>query len=156
MEPPFSRIQNSIVPQSCQIVGWVNIYDSQLGQDCRVGPFVEIGTAVIGDRTVISSHSYVCPHVRIGSDCFVAHAVCFCNDMLTVPEQYGSITELRAKWEPRPTEVGNSVRIGSGAVILPGVHIGNHCVIGAGAVVTRDMPDGEKWAGVPARQMLKK
>lgn len=148
--PPFTQIRNSIIPRSVQIVGWANIYNAKLGEDVLVSPFVEIGGAVIGDRTRIGSHSYICPHVEIGTDCFIAHGVMFTNDSFTEPKSYRQIGELKAQWTPRPTVIGNCVRIGSGAVILP-VKIGNHAVIGAGAVVTRDVADGEVVMGTPAK-----
>jgi acetyltransferase-like isoleucine patch superfamily enzyme len=148
--PKFSAIRNSIIPRSVEIVGWANIYNAKLGEDVFISPFVEIGGAVIGDRTRIGSHSYICPNVEIGTDCFIAHGVMFTNDSFAEPKTYNRIGELRAQWTPRLTVVGNSVRIGSGAVILP-VHIGNHAIIGAGAVVTRDVADHEVVMGTPAK-----
>ena len=150
MNPPFSVITNSKIHNSARIVGWVNIYDADIGADVFISPFVEIGQAVIGARTRIGSHTYIPPHVEIGTDCFIAHGVMFTNDTFDEPKTYADISELRAKWTPRLTIVGNCVRIGSGAVILP-VKIGDHCVIGAGAIVTRDVKDGEIVAGNPAR-----
>lgn len=129
---------------------FVNLYDAQIGEECFIGPFVEIGGAVIGKRTKISSHCYICPHVEIGEDCFIAHGVTFTNDRFDTPESYGHIKELAEKWTVRPTKIGHRVRIGSGSVILP-VRIGNDVVIGAGTVVTKDVPDGAKIMGNPGR-----
>lgn len=148
--PKFSTITNSVIHPSCTIVGWVNIYDSTLGEEVFVSPFVEIGGAVIGARTRIGSHAYICPYVEIGQDCFIAHSVMFTNDEFREPLNYHAIAELRAAWAPKPTVVGSYVRIGSGAVIMP-VRIGDHAVIGAGAVVIRDVPPHCVVAGNPAR-----
>lgn len=147
---PFSIIVNSVIPDSVRIVGWVNIYNAYLGDDVFVSPFVEIGGAIIGPRTRIGSHSYICPHVEIGSDCFIAHGVMFCNDTFREPSTYDHIQEMGKQWKPLRTTIGNCVRIGSGAVILP-VRIGNHAIIGAGSIVTKDVPDGETWSGCPAK-----
>ena len=153
MTPPFSRITNSVIPESCTVVGWVNIYNTSLGEEVFVSPFVEIGGAVIGSRTRIGSHTYICPGVKIGSDCFVAHGVMFCNDDFKTPEWYLHISELREKWVARATIVGDCVRIGSGAVIMP-VTIGSGAVIGAGAVVVKDVPSGAVVRGSPAREAV--
>ena len=147
-------IRRSSIHHTAKLMPFVNIYDSEVGENSFVGPFVELGGCTIGKRTKISSHSYVCPGVKIGDDCFIAHGVLFCNDSLTVPAQYDHTDELAAQWKPLKTKVGNCVRIGSGAVILPGIVIHDHCIIGAGAVVTHDVVAGATVAGVPARVMV--
>ena len=146
----YQLIRNCIVGLATKIMGFVNLYDSQIGHGCFIGPFVEIGGAIIGDRTKISSHTYICPHVTIGDDCFIAHGVMFTNDTFEAPATYDNISELAREWKPRTTTIGNSVRIGSGAIILP-VKIGDHAIIGAGSVVTRDVPAGAVVKGSPAR-----
>ncbi len=148
MQSEFSRITRSNIHESVRIVGWVNIYDSTIGRDSFVGPFVEIGGAVIGDRTYVSSHSYVCPGVVIGNDTFVAHGVQFTNDIFVDSPDWKS--PVNKKFVLRKTYVGNGVRIGSGALILP-VSIGDGAIIGAGAVVTRDVNPGETVVGNPSR-----
>ena len=153
MKPPFTNITNSKVHHTCRVIGWANIYDADIGEDVFISPFVEIGGAVIGARTRIGTHTYICPHVEIGHDCFIAHGVLFTNDTFDEPKSYDHISGLRAAWAPRLTKVGNCVRIGSGCVILP-VRIGNHAIIGAGSIVTRDVQDGEIVAGNPARMMI--
>lgn len=151
MKPDDLRmIKNCEIAFGAKIMPFVNLYDSKIGDRCFIGPFVEIGGAVIGDGTKVSSHSYICPHVEIGEDSFIAHGVMFTNDTFETPEKYQNIRELGEQWTPRRTVVGNRVRIGSGAVILP-VQIGDGAIIGAGAVVTKDVPAGAIVKGVPAR-----
>lgn len=148
----LSRISSDcLIPESCKVMPFVNLYGCRLGEEVFVGPFVEIGKATIGDRTRISTHSYICDHVEIGHDCFISHLVGFCNDTFTQPIEYDHISEMQKLWVCKPTKVGNFVRIGTGAVILAGVSIGDHAIIGAGAVVIRDVGKCEVVAGVPAR-----
>lgn len=148
--PELSFSKNCHYGEGVIIMPFTNLYDSEFGDGVFIGPFVEIGGAKIGARTKISSHSYICPLVEIGADCFIAHGVKFCNDDFTSPTSYDKMDEVKGGWTPLPTKVGNSVRIGSGAVLLPGISIGDHAVIGAGAVVTKDVPSGETWIGTAA------
>ena len=130
------------VHDSVKIINPVNLYGCEIGKDSFVGPFVEIQNNVkIGNNTRISSHSFVCSSVEIGDNCFIAHGVIFVND---------NFTEDREDWIERKTKVGNNVRIGSNATILP-VNIGNNVIIGAGAVVTKDVPDNSIIKGNPAK-----
>lgn len=145
----LSLVANSVVPESCRIMPFTNIYGSVLGENVFVGPFVELGGCKVGRNTKIGSHSYVCPGVEIGSECFIAHAVMFTNDKFSDVPKFNNLTELAGRWKSRNTVVGDRVRIGSGAVILP-VSIGDDAIIGAGAVVTKNVPAGETWAGNPA------
>jgi acetyltransferase-like isoleucine patch superfamily enzyme len=131
----------------------VNMYGCRIGEDSRIGPFVEIQRgAVVGARCKISSHSFVCTGVTIEDEVFVGHGVMFVND----PEPKAAKGGKRAgegDWEVVPTLVRRGASIGSGAVILCGVTIGEGALIGAGAVVTGDVAAGEVVAGVPARQI---
>ena len=131
-----------------RIVEPANVYVCTLGDDCFVGPFVEIQRGVeIGARTKVQSHAFVCELVRIGSDCFIGHGVMFVNDLFATG---GPARGQRALW--KPTKIGDRVSIGSNATLLP-VRICSDVVIGAGAVVTRDIEVPGIYAGNPARLM---
>lgn len=149
--PPFSRIQECQIHDSVRIIGWANLYSCIIKENAFIGPYVEVGAgAVIGERTRISSGAYICNGTHVGDDCFIGHAVMTCNDDFTEPEIYERIGELAEGWTLKHLSIGNSVRIGSGATILP-VDIGDHAVIGAGSVVTKDVPPYAVVAGVPAK-----
>jgi acetyltransferase-like isoleucine patch superfamily enzyme len=123
-----------------------NLYECRIGDDCFVGPFTEIQKgAVIGARTRVQSHAFVCELVTIGEDCFVGHGVMFINDTFATGAPAQGNKEL---W--RETAIGNRVSIGSNATIMP-VRIVDDVVIGAGSVVTRDIMAAGSYAGNPAR-----
>src|SRR5213080_901327 len=123
-----------------------NVYGCKIGDDCFVGPFSEIQKGVvIGARTRVQSHTFICELVTIGEDCFVGHGVMFVNDTFSTGGPAGGRTEL---W--RATVIGNRVSIGSNATILP-VNVVDDVVIGAGAVVTKDITAAGTYAGNPAR-----
>lgn len=129
-----------------KLVEPVNLYGCEIGDDCFVGPFVEIQKGVaVGARTRIQSHAFICELVTIGSDCMVSHGVMFINDSF---ETGGPAHGDKQLW--KSTRIGDRVSIGSNATILP-VNICDDVVIGAGAVVTRDITDPGIYAGNPAR-----
>lgn len=148
--PQFSTISNSAIHPTARLVGWSNIYGCEIGENCFVGPFTELGGVKVGARSRISSHCYFPPGVTIGRDCFIGHGVMGTNDLYDKPEVYENIGELQESWNQKKTAIGNSVRIGSNATILP-VTIGDHAIIGAGAVVCHDVPAYAVVAGVPAK-----
>ncbi len=124
----------------------VNLYGCYIGSDVFIGPFVEIQKDVIvGDRTKIQSHSFICELVEIGKDCFIGHGVMFINDLFS---NGGPARGDKTLW--RRTKVGNNVSIGSNATILP-VTICSNVVIGAGAVVSKDINISGVYVGNPAR-----
>lgn len=117
--------------------GLVNIYGAQIGRGCRIGSFVEIGPAVIGDNCNIQAKSFIPEGVVIGNGVFVGPGVIFTNDKY--PPSGG-------KWRlERQTIVEDEVSIGAGAIILPGVRIGKGARIAAGAIISKDVEDGELW-----------
>src|SRR5216117_1676726 len=120
----------------------VNLYGCRVGDDVKIGAFVEIQkNATIGSRCKISSHTFICEGVTIEDDAFVGHGVMFINDRYPRASAEGRL-QSEADWKVVPTLVRQGASIGSGAVILCGVTIGSGATVGAGAVVTRDVPDG--------------
>jgi acetyltransferase-like isoleucine patch superfamily enzyme len=129
----------------------VNLYGCEIGEDTKIGAFVEIQKdAVIGKRCKISSHSFVCEGVRIENDVFVGHGVMFINDPYPRATSQGRL-QTEEDWRAIPTRIRQGASIGSNASILCGVTIGREALVGAGAVVTHDVPDYTIVAGVPAR-----
>jgi acetyltransferase-like isoleucine patch superfamily enzyme len=141
-----SQIKEVAFGSNVKIVEPVNIYGCTIGEDCFVGPFVEIQKDVsIGTRTKIQSHSFICELVTIGNDCFIGHGVMFINDLF---EDGGPARGDKTKW--KSTHIGNNVSIGSNSTILP-VQICDGCVIGAGAVVTKNITKPGVYVGNPAK-----
>jgi acetyltransferase-like isoleucine patch superfamily enzyme len=130
----------------------VNIYGCRIGDETRVGPFVEIQKgADIGPRCKISSHCFICEGVTIEDQVFVGHGVMFINDIEPRATNADGALQTEADWTVSPTRVRRGASIGSGAVIMGGITIGERATIGAGAVVTKDVAADEVVAGVPAR-----
>lgn len=129
----------------------VNLYGCTVGDDSKIGAFVEIQkNASVGSLCKISSHTFVCEGVTIEDEVFVGHGVMFINDRYPRATAAGGL-QTDADWTVVPTRVGRGASIGSGAVIMCGITIGERAIVGAGAVVTRDVPAGAVVAGVPAR-----
>jgi acetyltransferase-like isoleucine patch superfamily enzyme len=125
-----------------------NLYECVIGDNCFIGPFVEVQRGVrIGHRCKVQSHAFICELVTIGDDCFVGHGVMFINDPF---KSGGPARGNKTLW--KETGVGNCVSIGSNATILP-VRICDRVVVGAGAVVTRDITTPGIYAGNPARKL---
>jgi acetyltransferase-like isoleucine patch superfamily enzyme len=150
----FLRISPSVrLGRNVAIHCFVNLYGCRVGDDSRVGAFVEIQkNASIGARCKISSHTFVCEGVTIEDEVFVGHGVMFINDLDPRATADGR-PQSEADWEVVPTRVCRGASIGSGAVILAGVTIGAGALVGAGAVVTKDVAPGSVVAGCPARFM---
>lgn len=143
-----ARVRDVRCGSNVRIVEPANVYECELGDDCFVGPFVEIQKGVrIGARTKVQSHAFICELVEIGSDCFIGHGVMFVNDLFA---DGGPARGRKELW--RSTHIGDHVSIGSNATVLP-VRICDRVVIGAGAVVTRDIDQPGIYAGNPARLM---
>jgi acetyltransferase-like isoleucine patch superfamily enzyme len=147
-EPILSRAGIAEVEfgEGVRVVEPVNLYGCRVGAGSFIGPFVEIQRgAVIGQRTRVHSHAFICSLVTIGDDCFVGHGVMFVNDAFRTG---GPAMGDSSRWEA--TRIGDRVSIGSNATILP-VTIADGVVVGAGAVVTRDLTERGIYAGNPAR-----
>lgn len=130
----------------------VNLYGCSIGDETRIGAFVEIQkNAVIGARCKISSHSFVCEGVEIEDECFIGHGVMFTNDVYPSAVNRDGTLQTETDWQVIKTTVKKRASIGSNATIIAGVTIGEGALVGAGAVVTKDVPDFAIAAGVPAR-----
>ena len=144
-----NQIRNIKFGKNCTIIEPSNLYECELGNDVFVGPFVEITNGVkIGDKTRVSSHSFICNLVTIGKECFIGHGVMFTNDLF----KEGKIINDEKYFFP--TTIGDNVIIGSNATILP-VKICSGSVIGAGSVVTKDIDIKGTYVGNPARLLRK-
>ena len=130
----------------------VNLYGCSVGDDTRIGAFVEIQKNVsVGARCKISSHSFLCEGVTIEDEVFVGHGVMFINDIEPRATAPGGALQTEADWTVVPTRICRGASLGSGAVIMGGVTVGANALVGAGAVVTKDVAPDEVVAGVPAR-----
>jgi UDP-2-acetamido-3-amino-2,3-dideoxy-glucuronate N-acetyltransferase len=151
-EAPHRLIDNVEFGEGVIVFAFTNLYGCRIGDGTRIGPFVEIQRgASIGARCKIQSHTFVCDGVEIADEVFVGHGVMFVNDKF--PRATNDSGELAGTddWTLLPVRVRSGASIGSGAVVLGGITIGERAVIGAGAVVTRDVAAGQVVAGVPAR-----
>jgi len=153
----FSRIAPDVkLGKGVKIFGFVNLYGCEIGDESKIGTFVEIQKkAKVGKRCKISSHAFICEGVTIEDECFIGHHVVFINDRF--PASVGSTGRLKAEadWKVVKTRVCRRAAIGSGAVILCGVTIGDGAMVGAGSVVTRDVPPYTVVAGNPAKELRK-
>lgn len=138
--------------KNVKIYGFVNLYGCEIGDNTKIGAFVEIQKGVkIKQNCKISSHSFICEGVTIEDGVFIGHHVVFINDKYPRATTEAGELQTEADWQVRPTVVKKGASIGSGAVILCGVTIGENAIVGAGAVVTKDVPPRVLVMGVPAR-----
>jgi len=150
---PLCRIADDVkLGENVRIHGFVNAYGCEIGDNSRVGAFVEIQkNARIGRNCKISSHTFICEGVVIEDDVFIGHGVCFINDKYPRAVSPAGRPQTEADWAVVPTVVRRGASIGSNATILCGVEIGEDALVGAGAVVTKDVLPAHIAAGVPAR-----
>ena len=138
--------------ENVKLAPYVNLYGCQVGRNTKIGAFVEIQkNAKVGANCKISSHSFICEGVVIEDDVFIGHNVTFINDLYPRAVNADGSLQTEKDWSVRPTLVRRGASIGSGAVVLCNVTIGENALIGAGSVVTRDVPSGAVVAGNPAR-----
>jgi len=149
----FVRIADDVVlGEGVRIFSFVNLYGCAIGDESMVGAFVEIQRgAVIGKRCKVSSHSFICEGVTLEDEVFVGHGVMFTNDKQPRATNADGTLQTAKDWTMERTLVKKRASIGSGAVILCGITIGEGALVGAGAVVTKDVAAGVVVAGVPAR-----
>lgn len=150
-DAPYRLIDNVTFGENVVVFSFTNLYGCQIGDNTRIGPFVEIQDGVrIGANCKIQSHAFVCTGVEIGDEVFVSHGVLFINDKFPRATVHGRLQE-QTDWELLPTIVEHGATLGSGAVVGGGVRIGEGALVGAGAVVTRDVEPGRVVVGNPAR-----
>ena len=149
---PIQRIGPDVkLGKNVRIFDFANLYGCDIGDDVKIGAFVEIQKgSKIGHRCKISSHSFICEGVTLEDEVFIGHHVVFTNDRYPRATSNGK-PQSEADWVCIPTLVKQGASIGSGAVLLCGITIGEKALIGAGSVVTRDVPAGAVVAGNPAR-----
>ena len=151
----YARIAPDVkLGENVKIYAFVNLYGCEIGDESKIGTFVEIQKgAVIGCRVKISSHSFICEGVTIEDNVFIGHGVMFINDKYprSTTEEGGLQTE--EDWVCIPTVIKKGASIGSNATILCGVMVGENAIIGAGSVVTHDVPAYAVVGGNPARKL---
>jgi acetyltransferase-like isoleucine patch superfamily enzyme len=151
-EAPHRLITEVDFGEDVVVQAFTNLYGCRIGDRTRVGTFVEIQRGVVvGADCKIQSHSFICDGVEIGDEVFVGHGVVFVNDKRPRATNEDGQLQTEADWTLLRTVVERRASLGSGAVILGGLRIGEGALVGAGAVVTRDVPPGETVVGNPAR-----
>lgn len=152
-DPDFKRISPDVrLGQGVKIFAFVNLYGCEIGDESKIGTFVEIQRgARIGKRVKVSSHSFICEGVVVEDEVFIGHGVMFINDRYPRSTTTAGETQTETDWKLENTLIKRRASIGSNATILCGVTIGENAIVGAGSVVTRDVPDHAVVAGNPAR-----
>lgn len=149
----FSRIAPDVkVGKDVRIFAFVNLYGCTIGDNSKIGTFVEIQkNAEIGRNVKVSSHTFICEGVKVEDDVFIGHNVSFINDKRPRSTDANGSLQTEADWKVVPTVVKRGASIGTSCTILCGVTIGESAIVGAGSVVTRDVPPNTVVAGNPAR-----
>jgi acetyltransferase-like isoleucine patch superfamily enzyme len=139
-----------------RIYDFTNLYGCEIGDDVKIGTFVEIQKGVkVGNRCKVSSHTFICEGVTLEDDVFIGHNVTFINDRHPRATNGNGQLQTEADWSCEKTLVKRGASIGSGATLLCGVTVGENALVGAGSVVTKDVPPGAVVAGNPARPVKK-
>ena len=156
-DSPRRSLVNVRVGANVRFFNFVNAYGCEVGDNSKIGSFVEIQkNARIGRNCKISSHTFICEGVEIEDGVFVGHNVSFINDKLPRAIRPDGGLQTEADWKVQPTRIKKGASIGTSATILGGVTVGERAMVGAGSVVTRDVADGATVAGNPARQLPRK
>jgi UDP-2-acetamido-3-amino-2,3-dideoxy-glucuronate N-acetyltransferase len=157
IDSPTIRIAPDVkIGSNVKIYAFVNLYGCEIGDESKIGTFVEIQRGVrIGRRVKVSSHSFICEGVTIEDEVFIGHGVMFINDKYPRATNPDGSTQTETDWTMIPTIVEQRASIGSNATILCGVTIGEGAIVGAGSVVTRDVPPYTIVAGNPAKVFRK-
>jgi acetyltransferase-like isoleucine patch superfamily enzyme len=151
----FQRVAADVkLGRRVRLSAFVNLYGCEIGDDVKIGTFVEIQKgARVGNRCKISSHTFICEGVTIEDEVFIGHGVTFINDRYPRATTTEGELQTEADWACVPTVAKRGASIGSGATILCGITIGEGATVGAGSVVTKDVPPGAVVAGNPARPL---
>ena len=153
-DAPFRILRDVTLGEGVVVQAFTNLYGCRIGDETRVGTFVEVQKDVdIGRRCKIQSHTFVCSGVTIEDEVFVGHGVMFINDKTPRATAGGGQLQTDDDWELQTTVIERGASLGSGAVVLGGVTVGAGALVGAGAVVTRAVQPGEVVAGSPARAL---
>ena len=156
-EIPYRLIAPDVkIGRNVRVYSFTNLYGCEIGDDTKIGTFVEIQKgARIGRRCKVSSHTFICEGVTLEDDVFVGHNVTFINDLYPRSTNAEGQLQTEKDWTCVPTLVKRGASIGSSATLLCGITIGEHALIGAGSVVTRDVAPHAVVAGNPARVIKK-
>ena len=150
------NINNVTLGNNVKIFDFVNLYGCAIGDDSKIGTFVEIQkNATVGKNCKISSHTFICEGVHIEDNVFVGHNVTFINDKTPRSVNEDGSMQSEKDWQVIQTYIKKGASIGSSATIMCGVTIGERAIVGAGAVVTKDVPPNSIVAGVPAKIIKK-
>jgi acetyltransferase-like isoleucine patch superfamily enzyme len=150
------NINNVTLGNNVKIFDFVNLYGCTIGDDTKIGTFVEIQkNATIGKNCKISSHTFICEGVHIEDNVFVGHNVTFINDKVPRSVNEDGSMQSEKDWQVIETYIKKGASIGSSVTIMCGVTIGERAIVGAGAVVTKDVPPNSIVAGVPAKLIKK-
>jgi acetyltransferase-like isoleucine patch superfamily enzyme len=151
----FLRIAPDVkLGKNVRIFGFANLYGCEIGDDVKIGTFVEIQKgAKIGNRCKISSHTFICEGVTVEDEVFIGHNVTFINDRYPRATAAGGQLQTEEDWKVIRTLIKRGASIGSSVTLLCGITVGESAVVGAGSVVTKDVPAGAVVAGNPARIM---
>jgi acetyltransferase-like isoleucine patch superfamily enzyme len=149
----FKKIAKNVkLGKDVKIFEFTNLYGCEIGDNSKVGAFVEIQkNAKVGRNVKISSHTFICEGVTIEDDVFIGHNVSFINDKYPRSTNQAGGLQSEADWKVVPTLVKKGASVGTSSTILCGVTIGENAIVGAGSVVTKDVPPNTIVAGVPAR-----
>lgn len=157
MDTTLRVASDVVLGRDVKLVGFCNLYGCEIGDETRIGTFVEIQKGVkIGARCKISSHSFICEGVVIEDGVFIGHGVMFVNDKRPKALNPDGSFQSNADWDCQQTRIERGASIGSGATLLGGITIGQDALVGAGSVVTKDVPAGATVAGNPAKIIASK